>query len=57
MIVTIVAAINGIDNPKPTKLATTITREIKEMMEIMFEVIVRNPSGKTRFCVWRTNKL
>jgi hypothetical protein len=33
MIATIVAAINGIDNPKPTKLATTITKEIKEMMK------------------------
>ena len=31
MIVTIVAAIKGIDNPKPTKLATTITKEIKEI--------------------------
>jgi hypothetical protein len=33
MIATLIAAINGIDNPKPTKLATTITREIKEIMK------------------------
>jgi len=31
MIATIVAAINGIDNPKPNNFATTITREIKEI--------------------------
>ena len=33
MVASLIMLINGIDNPKPTKLATTITREIKEMMK------------------------
>ena len=33
MIITIIAAINGIDNPKPTKLATIITKQIDKEIE------------------------
>jgi len=33
MIATIIAAINGIDNPKPNTLAANITREIRKVTQ------------------------